>query len=286
VGVASQSEADCALAQQLARRLSLDLVDGAVAGKHLDPGQALLTVTDGMPALQMTGRNAPGPVTVDFADAAMANRRRSGHNELLGKAVGWKQRSAPSVLDATGGFCRDAFLLADLGCRVLVCERNPVMATLIDCALKRAAASPDPWLRDVCARITLRGQDAVTLEPASFTQTDVIYIDPMFPLDRRAAPAKEMQVLHRLLGTEESSSGEQSSAGCQYPAKGPEGDAALLAWARAQTVQRVVVKRPRRAAAIAGAIPGHSVSGRSVRFDVYPLSGSARANSQSTARQP
>jgi 16S rRNA (guanine1516-N2)-methyltransferase len=247
----------------------------------LAPDRALLTVSDGVPALQMTGRNAPGPVTVDFADAAMANRRRSGHNELLGKAVGWKQRHAPRVLDATGGFCRDAFLLADLGCQVLVCERDPVMAQLIQCALERAAASPDSWLRGVCENITVRGQDAMTLAPDCFAQTDVIYLDPMFPLDRRAAPAKEMQVLHRLLGTDVATSAQQLSGGCRNPANSPEGDAALLAWARAQAVRRVVVKRPRRAAAIAGATPGHTVSGRSVRFDVYPLPASAHAESQS-----
>jgi 16S rRNA (guanine1516-N2)-methyltransferase len=278
VGVAARSEADCALAEQVANRLSLDRVYNADASK-LAPGCALLTVSDGVPALQLTGRNAPGPVTVDFADAALANRRRSGHNELLGRAVGWKQRSAPRVLDATGGFCRDAFLLADLGCQVLVCERNPVMSLLIDYALQRAAASTDPWLRGVCGNMTVRGQDAVTLEPGSFAGTDVIYLDPMFPLDRRAAPAKEMQVLHRLLGADAPASDKPASGDCEDATSGPEGDAALLAWARAQAVRRVVVKRPRRAAAIAGATPGHCVSGRSVRFDVYPVTHSPRETS-------
>ena len=221
--------------------------------RDLEPGRGVLQIRDGVPLIQMTGRDAAGAVTVDFADKAMAVRRRGGHNELLGKAVGWKQAHAPRVLDATAGFGRDAFLLADLGCSVTVCERDPVMALLFREALARAALSDNPWLTSVVGRMRLYSQDAKDLDEAALRDVEVIYLDPMFPLDRRAAPAKEMQVLHQLLAD-------------------TAGDAALLSWARGQTVRRVVVKRPRRAPAIEGPAPGHSLTGKSVRFDVYPVS--------------
>jgi 16S rRNA (guanine1516-N2)-methyltransferase len=235
--------------------LSIPLLDTGIRARDEQPGSALLLVQGNVAAVQLTGRDAPGAVSIDFADKTLANRRRAGHNELLGKAIGWKQAHAPRVLDMTGGFGRDAFLLADLGCTLRVCERDPVMALLLDDALQRAAASQDPWLSSVCARIHLFDGDARTLDAKALSGIEVIYLDPMFPLERRAAPGKEMQVLHQLLaGTAGDDNGD------------------LLAWARAQAVSRVVVKRPRRAPRLPGPVPGHSLTGRSVRFDVYPLS--------------
>ncbi|WP_439102529.1 class I SAM-dependent methyltransferase [Congregibacter sp.] len=261
-------------AGQLARRLGLPLLRPLQQARDLSLGQAVLQMTDGVPMIQLTGRGVPGPVTVDFADKTMAQRRRAGHNELLGKAVGWKQAHAPRVLDGTGGFGRDAFLLADLGCEVAVCERNLVMAALFEAALSRAAGSGDDWLVSVVHRITVHHQDAQSVAPSRLEAVEVIYLDPMFPLDRRAAPAKEMQILHKLLNPGERLQGsvpaDSSRPGGEFPSQGAE-DRALLQWARAQDVKRVVVKRPRRAPAIDGPPPGHSLTGKAVRFDVYPV---------------
>lgn len=250
-------------AKSAAAHFDIPLLDPSIHPRDLDHGAAVLQFLDGVPSIQLTGRGVPGAVTIDFADKSMANRRRAGHNELLGKAVGWKQAHAPKVLDATGGYGRDAFLLADLGCEVMVCERNPVMAWLFQEALARAELSADDWLVSVVARMRLQHQDAQDLQASALKNTQVIYIDPMFPLDRRAAPAKEMQVLHQLLAEatkDRETEGDREAR-----------DAKLLAWARMQDVRRVVVKRPRRAPVIEGPAPGHSVSGKSVRFDVYPL---------------
>jgi 16S rRNA (guanine1516-N2)-methyltransferase len=209
---------------------------------------------------------------VDFvADKALAARRRAGHNELLGRAVGWKAALSPSVLDTTGGFGRDAFLLADLGCSVLLCERQPLMARLLQAALVRAASSGDRWLVNVCARMQLHRGDARELAGEQISSRDVIYLDPMFPLDRRAAPGKEMQVLHQLLAAQDVAG--QDVAGQDVAGQdvaGQDDGSGLFAWALEQPVARVVVKRPRRAAALPGPAPGHSLQGRSVRFDVYP----------------
>jgi 16S rRNA (guanine1516-N2)-methyltransferase len=132
-----------------------------------------------------------------------------------------------------------------------MCERNPVMATLLRHALCAAQNDEDPWLREVTSRMTLLPRDACSLDAPSLADVDTIYLDPMFRVSRKAAPGKGMQALNLLL----------------------DGDAAedsLLTWALRQRVQRVVVKRPRRAAALPGPSPGHVLTGRSVRFDVYP----------------
>ncbi len=65
----------------------------------------------------------------------------------MGKAVGVGKRDGLSVLDATAGLGRDAFVLADLGCKVQLCERNALIHTLLADGLTRALESDDAWLR-------------------------------------------------------------------------------------------------------------------------------------------
>ena len=43
----------------------------------------------------------------------------------------------------------------------------------------------------------------------------------------------------------------------------------LWSWARAQPVERIVVKRPLRAPLLGPQRPSHTLSGKSVRFDVF-----------------
>lgn len=266
LGVCAASEDQVAAATRLANRLKLPFLPGEPQLKQRDSDQLLLVQADDGPAIFLTGRRSPGAVRVDFASKALAHRRQSGHNELLGRAVGWSAETPPTVLDATAGFGRDAFVLADLGCEVHLFERNPVMATLLDLAAGRAMRSTDARLRQLASRMqvhagdvrlhseTLLGQDAV----------NVIYLDPMFPPERKALPGKEMQVLHRLLSVEVDR-GTPERVYYQGLAE------KLLAWSLDQDVQRVVVKRPRREKPLSGRAPGHSLEGRSIRFDVYPV---------------
>ena len=81
-----------------------------------------------------------------------------------------------------------------------------------------------------------------------------IYLDPMYSGTRRAAAGKAMALLQTFLG----------------PA--PD-DAELLGAARAVAGERVVVKRHRRAPALAGMPADYTLAGRSTRFDVYRASG-------------
>jgi 16S rRNA (guanine1516-N2)-methyltransferase len=256
VGVGATSPADQRLAEVAAATLQVELLNPCPQACHLEGGSLLLQIHEGIPQLRMTGPRAPGPVVVGFEDNALASRRRAGHNELLGRAIGWRHSRAPRVLDATAGFGRDAFVLADLGCDLLLCERNPVMAFLLEAALCRCRENGGSWLREVASRMSLRGTDARSLADIELRDREVIYLDPMFSADRKSAPGKEMQLLH-LLTAEETS--QRDSPG------------ELLEWALEQPVQRVVVKRPRRESPLAGVRPGHSLQGRSVRFDVYPL---------------
>ncbi len=246
---------DAPQAAALASRLQLPLLADGPSSSVDETVQAVVRVEGERLSLQRTGTGVAGPVSVDFGSGSMRHRRRSGANELLGRAVGVGKKSALRVLDATAGLGRDAFVLCDLGCSVLLCERHPVLAELLSSGMRVAATGDDGWLSTVCARMQLYPLDARDLPRQVLSALDVIYLDPMYGQQgRRAAPAKEMALLHELLG--EPNPGE---------------DAALLAWALAQAPARVVVKRAPRAPSIGDVEPSYCIGGKAVRYDVHVL---------------
>ena len=83
-------------------------------------------------------------------------------------------------------------------------------------------------------------------------------LDPMFPESKKSALVKkEMRLFHHLVGQDED--GEQ-----------------LLRAALAGARHRVVVKRPPHAPCLNGPAPQLAISGKAVRFDVYPLKAFAK----------
>lgn len=242
--------------EQLSGDLGIPLIEAGVAPQRDTRCDVYLSLDETGPYLQLTGSRAPGPVRCGFYDPAMAYRRRGGQNELLGRAVGVNRRPDCRVIDATAGFAVDGFVLADLGARVVLCERHPLLAALIGMSVRRLRDAESDWRQAVVSRLSVRAGDARSLPATELCSDDVLYLDPMFPGGRRAAAGKGMTLLQRLLSG------------------GPE-DAAesLMRWALGQRVWRVVVKRPVKAPALAGARPSHTLAGRSVRFDVYQLDG-------------
>jgi 16S rRNA (guanine1516-N2)-methyltransferase len=243
-------------AAALAGELGLPLLPTASDPVRCGEIPVLLVVEGNALRLQQTGRNAPGPVAVEFGGAAMRHRRRGGHNELLGRAVGVGRKPGLRVLDATAGLGRDSFVLADLGCRVLMCEREPVLATLLRCALEAAAAADDQWLRTVVGRMSLVPGDARELDRALLAEQDVIYLDPMYPRQARGGAVKKEMALFRQLLRGDRPGGD---------------DRELLEWALSQAIARVVVKRPARGEELGGRRPSHQLLGKAVRYDVYTL---------------
>ena len=204
-------------------------------------------------ALQQFGADAPGPVDVDFVGGKVGHRRRTaeGRKQPLARAAGLKHGAHPSVLDATGGLGRDAFVLATLGCGVQVLERSPIVAALLHNGLERARA--DAATAPIAARMTLVNADArVYLHTLSGThRPDVIYLDPMYPpRDKSALVKKEMRILRALLGDDQDA-------------------AELLVTARDYAKHRVVVKRPARAPWLGDLQPGMSIENENTRYDVY-----------------
>ncbi len=189
---------------------------------------------------------------VDFTSPGLSRRgQKSWKGEALLRAVGRKPSRAPNVLDATGGIGRDGFVMAQHGCRVRLCERNPLLFALVSDGLDRAGDNPDT--ADTAARITIHLCDSIDFmrNPAEKDLTEVIYLDPMYPeRDKSALVKKEMQILRKICGH-------------------GSGEAELLTTALACAGSRVVVKRPKNAAPLSGPPPNTVIRGRAHRFDIY-----------------
>jgi 16S rRNA (guanine1516-N2)-methyltransferase len=254
VAVARSALGDRFHAEALAESLGLNNL-GVVRPRDVRDSPVLLFLDEQGLGLQVTGKGAPGPVRAEFVTGKMGYRREhgGGAGQLVAKAVGLqKTRATLHVVDATAGLGQDAFVLASLGCRVTLFERNPVIHALLADGLARAALNVD--CEAIVARMRLlEGSSLDWLLNSDAEAADIVYLDPMFPhRDKSALVKKEMQVFRTIVGDDEDSG-------------------QLLAGALERARYRVVVKRPRKAPAIEGPEPTTRVEGKSSRYDVYSI---------------
>ncbi len=193
------------------------------------------------------------PIYIDFEAGKNAHRRQfgGGRGQPLAKAIGLKKGAMPSVIDATAGFGRDAFVLANLGCHITLIERQPLIATLLEDGLHRAKSNNE--ISDVITLMQLIKSDASSYlsELSNNLWPDVIYMDPMYPSrDKSALVKKDMRLLHQLSGPDMDS--EQ-----------------LLTIAKKRAKKRVVVKRPKSAPWIGNQKPNTHTESKNTRYDIY-----------------
>ena len=199
---------------------------------------------DGL-ALKSAAFDSRSSVHVDFVHGAQARRVKAVSGEALTRAMGCNKGLRPSIVDTTAGLGGDLSVLANVGCEVFAMERHPIVAALLQDALRRAQEAGASW----CERLQFPYADSA--EHLSRVSHGVIYLDPMFPKDRKAAPSLSMQVLHSLEQTTDN----------------PE---SLLEAALDSGAARVVVKRPIKAEVLGGRQPSSQVKAKTVRFDLYP----------------
>jgi len=234
-------------AQALALELNLPCVDAS----YLLPQEGFVLRWDeqGL-ALQSLGKKTPNPVRVDFTSGAVDHRRKfgGGAGQMIAKAVGVKFSRPLHVLDATAGLGKDAFVLASLGCRVSLHERNPIVSALLADGLRRAQNTQDVGLLEIIRRMTLSKLDSLHSAEES---ADVVYLDPMFPERAKSASVKkDMAIFHSIVGGDDDADGLLARA---------------LRWAN----YRVVVKRPKKAPFLNDKSPSYQLSGKTSRYDVY-----------------
>jgi len=239
-----------AQAETIAQRWGFNLARTAEASDEF-----FLLLSEDHLALCQGGDDAPGPVYVDFVSGAVAHRRKfgGGKGQPIAKAAGFGKGKPPTIIDATAGLGRDAFVFASLGSEVRMIERSPVVAALLEDGMLRAQA--DGETASIVQHMHLLTGDAATIL-SSLTEAerpDVIYLDPMFPPRQKSALVKkEMRLFQYLIGEDQDAD-------------------ALLPIALQVAHERVVVKRPDYAPWLDGRKPSLAFETKKNRFDVYVI---------------
>ncbi len=223
------------------------------------PGGQEAAAAEGAEAPRLTLVAGPaGPAlrshdgTLVRAAVELLARSRQGKDLLL-RAVG--AAGAGRLIDATAGLGADSFHLAARGVRVLMIERVPEVAALLRATLASALEGAfGEAARESARNLELVEGDARELlarRVAAGERPGVVLLDPMYPERGKAAlPPKGMAVFRGAVGAD---------------ADAEE----LLTVALGCATDRVVVKRPLKAPPLGQVRPSGSLTGRTVRFDLY-----------------
>jgi 16S rRNA (guanine1516-N2)-methyltransferase len=195
----------------------------------------------------------------DWEDEIGRLKRASLKSEMIARACQLSEK--PNLIDATAGLGHDSLLMAHLGANVTLVERHPILFTLLESTYDQALNNV--FLKPIVERIQLVYSDSgnyLKQLKQDQLETDVVYLDPMFPqrdqnqnaIKKQAQVKKQMQLLHLLLPED----GEMDL-----------GDE-LLTLAK-QVAKRVIVKRPRHAVYLNDEKPDHQWLGDACRFDAY-----------------
>lgn len=188
-------------------------------------------------------------------------QRRIGKNHDLCRAVGLNKYSTLSILDATAGLARDAFILAKLGANVTMLERHPTLAHDMTIALENFNHE------HLKKNLTFIFTDAIDYLTSTQHFFDIVYLDPMFAkIDKRSKAKKDMQVLQDIV--KENLDADQ-----------------LLALALNKAKKRVVVKRHKLSTFLNNQRPSYQIIGKSTRYDVYIISYDIKNQSAAQRRE-
>lgn len=252
VAVAQAEFEDAQQAKLLADRMLLPLLDSRQfrSAQQQRLYDYFLVYENSTLGLRSTDPKCPGVLSVDFSAATLKYRvKNSIRSQNIVKAIGIKSVVRLKVLDATAGLGKDAFLLASLGCEMLLLERSAIVHALLQDGLKRAAQNNDETAMAV-AKMNLLCSEFMEFD-AGVGQFDVVYLDPMFPPRRKSAKVKkEVALLQQLLGHEAD-------------------NANLLEHALLVARKRVVVKRAKLSPHLGSVKPDIEYKGSSSRYDVY-----------------
>jgi 16S rRNA (guanine1516-N2)-methyltransferase len=195
----------------------------------------------------------PDTLKVDFISGAVAHRRQfgGGRGQALPRAIGLKSGKNPSVVDATAGLGRDAFLLASLGAEVTLIERSDTMHRLLADGMAQAA-NEGGELGEILSRMTLLHGDAKDLLPD--LSPEVVLVDPMHPPRKNSALVKkELRLIREIVGEDKDA-------------------VELMQVALNCARNRVVLKWPQKADPMLGiGKPSHQITGKSTRYDVFMI---------------
>ena len=177
-------------------------------------------------------------------------KRAQQSNQALLKACNNKQRSIKTVLDLTGGWGMDGFILACHGQTVTCIEQNTLVHKISAYSLHCARAIKHSAM--AANRIEMVHADSVDYlrKHAKSGVYDCIYLDPMFPDHKSSAkPAKSLQILQKLTHNHDIQT--------------------CFELALAKASKRVVVKSPAKSVALFEDKPDLVYREKTIRFEVF-----------------
>ena len=212
-----------------------------VANQQNSSIRFLLDIEDGILKLI-----EPGSVKFRPIYSYSGSLKRISRRTLLGRAIG---RKVQTVIDATAGLGGDAILLSRMGYSVLAIERQPVIAALLEDGILRILERSDR------IKLEFRFADSRRILSNLNESPDVIYLDPMYPVGRKAsvAVARPIRILRELAGDDSDAE-------------------SLLNTSLKFASRRVVIKRPHFAEPLRRDKLSDSVMGKLVRYDFYQVS--------------
>jgi len=259
--VKAQSKEYVDAAQTVSHYTGLPLVSETGASGS-DQSWALLVAANGLSLVRPDGVQ----VAVDFVNSATARRGAEAgfRKQPLARALGahqWKTQGLeqPTVVDATAGLGRDAWMMAMLNCKVILVEQSKVLNALLGDAIQRALN--DVASMQIASRLELVHANAIAFLQQCDVEVDFVYLDPMYPDDgkkggKQTLVKKGMQFLHEIAGPDSN-------------------DHNLLNAALEKANRRVVVKRPRNAQMLAGSDEWNGqitkIESPNTRYDVYHI---------------
>lgn len=189
------------------------------------------------------------PYPISFLQPNLQRRARSfGKKQPLAKALG-NNHASKTIVDATAGLGRDAFVLAYQGYHLTLIEKHPLLVAALRYAIQE-------WQQTLSTPFNKTSWPCYHADSSQWllqnNQAQIVYLDPMFPDKGKAALAKkEAQLLQQLnLASQDESQ--------------------LLTCALQTARDRVVVKRPRQGVCIQHHRQlNYQVLAKAHRFDVY-----------------
>ncbi len=178
-------------------------------------------------------------------------RRAAQPNQGILKACSNRKKTLHRILDLTGGWGLDSFILANHGKSVTLVEKNKTVFDVIASSLNLLGKQkPDSQAFRNLKIVLDNALDY--LQQQAVGVYDCIYLDPMFPAHKSTAkPSKTLQLLQQLTSNQDIES--------------------VFELALQHASQRVVVKRPLKALPLEGIEPHQVVREKTIRFDIYQV---------------